>query len=54
MTNEELLNEREKEIFMKFYPNATTEDWINISRSLEDEIEEQMKKLNTKDHDQED
>lgn len=54
MTNEELLNEREKEIFMKFYPNATTEDWLNIRRSLNEEIEDQIKNLITKDHDKED
>lgn len=44
------MNEREKEIFMKFYPGATTEDWLNLRRSLNEEIDELMKNLNTKDY----
>ena len=48
------MNESEREIFMKCYSNATTEDWLNICRSLNDEIEERMKNLNTKDHDKKD
>ena len=48
------MDEREKEIFMKHYPNATTEDWLNIRRSLNEEIEDQIKNLITKNHDKED
>ena len=48
------MNERERELFVKFHPGATTEDWLNIFRSLNDEIEELMKNSNTKDHDKED
>lgn len=46
------MNEREKEIFMKCYPGATTEDWLNICRSLNEEIEERMKHLKTDSHEQ--
>lgn len=44
------MNEREKEIFMKLYLGLTTEDWLNICRSLNDEIEDRMKNLNEKDY----
>ena len=48
------MNESEKEIFMKIYYGATIGDWLNIRRSLDEEIEELMKNLNTKEHDKED
>ena len=48
------MNEREKELFLKFYHGATIGDWLNIIRSLNEEIEELMKNINTKDHDKED
>ena len=41
------MNERDKEIFKKCRPGVTTEEWINISRSLNEEIDEQMKHLKT-------
>ena len=41
------MNEREKEIFKKCRPGVTTEEWLNISRSLNEEIDEQMKHLKT-------
>lgn len=40
------MKEKEKEIFMKCHPGATTEEWLNICDSLNEEIEKRLKLKN--------